>query len=269
MVEAETPKSHKDQGNEYYKAEQWLKAAACYTKGIKEEPENIVLYSNRCAALLKLQKAGKALADADTCIRLKPDWEKGHYRKAMVLEAMGELNQALTTPNVGEIRNDDDYAAAKEGMANGEPIPLSSERIQQFGQDIIVAVQQQMSEGKTIQPSVYFLPGKKAASGQEQMGQVQISTAFQSPDLLQSCLAFLRQYATDTGSHAACAVVPKQSIAYPQTWKMKGWPHQIKDGIFVQLESLKPLRKCWFMSTDDKQAQEVSTDYKILEPIFR
>lgn len=58
--------------------------------------------------------------------------------------------------------------------------------------------------------------GKKAASGQEQMGQVQISTAFQSPDLLQSCLAFLRQYATDTGSHAACAVVPKQSIAYPQ-----------------------------------------------------
>ena len=117
MVEAKTPKSHKDQGNDFYKAEQWLKAAACYTKGIKEEPENTVLYrywlgcqttaeshdqrtgqgrcccSNRCAALLKLQKAGKALADADTCIRLRPDWEKGHYRKAMVLEAMGELSQ--------------------------------------------------------------------------------------------------------------------------------------------------------------------------------
>ncbi len=44
-------------------------------------------------------------------------------------------------------------------QANGEPIPLTTERIQQFGQDIIVAVQQQMSEGKTIQPSVYFLPG--------------------------------------------------------------------------------------------------------------
>lgn len=44
-------------------------------------------------------------------------------------------------------------------QANGEPIPLTTERIQQFGQDIIVAVQQQMLEGKTIQPSVYFLPG--------------------------------------------------------------------------------------------------------------
>ncbi len=66
--------------------------------------------------------------------------------------------------------------------------------------------------------------GKKAASGQEQMGQVQISTAFQSPDLLQSCLAFLRQYATDTGSHAACAVVPKQCIAYPQVLRSLSVP---------------------------------------------
>ena len=48
------------------------------------------------------------------------------------------------------------------------------------------------------------------------MGQVQISTAFESPDMLQNCLAFLRQYATDMGAHAACAVVPKQAIAYPQ-----------------------------------------------------
>ena len=48
------------------------------------------------------------------------------------------------------------------------------------------------------------------------MGQVQISTAFESPDVLQNCLSFLRQYATDMGAHAACAVVPKKAIAYPQ-----------------------------------------------------
>ena len=58
--------------------------------------------------------------------------------------------------------------------------------------------------------------GKKPPNGEMQLGQVQISTAFQSPDLLQNCLAFLRQYAVDTASHAACAVVPKDSIAYPQ-----------------------------------------------------
>lgn len=71
-------------------------------------------------------------------------------------------------------------------------------------------------QSESCNTAVWLAAGKKAGSGQEQMGQVQISTAFQSPDLLQSCLAFLRQYATDTESHAACAVVPKQSIAYPQ-----------------------------------------------------
>ena len=36
--------SFKDQGNEEYKRGNWLKAAAMYTKGIKEDPENAVLY---------------------------------------------------------------------------------------------------------------------------------------------------------------------------------------------------------------------------------
>ena len=36
--------SFKDLGNEEYKKGNWLKAAAMYTKGIKEEPENAVLY---------------------------------------------------------------------------------------------------------------------------------------------------------------------------------------------------------------------------------
>lgn len=44
-------------------------------------------------------------------------------------------------------------------QASGEPIPLSEHSIRQFGQDIIAAVQQQMKEGVTIKPSVYFLPG--------------------------------------------------------------------------------------------------------------
>ena len=35
--------SYKDQGNVEYKKGNWLKAAALYTKGIKEDPENAVL----------------------------------------------------------------------------------------------------------------------------------------------------------------------------------------------------------------------------------
>lgn len=44
MVEAQAAQSHKDDGNNFFKAEMWLKAAACYTKGIKDNPEDPVLY---------------------------------------------------------------------------------------------------------------------------------------------------------------------------------------------------------------------------------
>ena len=40
--------SWKDQGNAEYKAGNWLKAAALYSKGLKEDPGNAVLL--RCAA---------------------------------------------------------------------------------------------------------------------------------------------------------------------------------------------------------------------------
>lgn len=49
-------------------------------------------------------------------------------------------------------------------QGSGEPIPLTNDRIQQFGQDIIAAVQQQMTTGTDIKPCVYFLPGTKSAT---------------------------------------------------------------------------------------------------------
>ena len=54
-----------------------------------------------------------------------------------------------------------------------------------------------------------------------------------------------------------------------QVWKMKGWPLEVGDGVFIQLEALKPVRKCWFISADTQEAQIVNNDYKLLEPIFR
>lgn len=54
--------------------------AALYTQGLKADPESSVLYSNRSAALLQLAKTTKALADAEQCIRLRPDWDKVRRR---------------------------------------------------------------------------------------------------------------------------------------------------------------------------------------------
>ncbi|CAM0949047.1 unnamed protein product [Alopecurus aequalis] len=83
----------KDQGNEQFKSGSYLKAAALYTQAIKLDPDNAALYSNRAAAFLQLVKLNKALADADTTIKLKPEWEKGYFRKGCVLEAMEQYEE--------------------------------------------------------------------------------------------------------------------------------------------------------------------------------
>ena len=77
----------KDEGNELFKAGEYLKAAAAYTKAIKAEPKNHVFYSNRSQAFLKLSKCGKAVEDADKCIALEPTFVKGYHRKASALHA--------------------------------------------------------------------------------------------------------------------------------------------------------------------------------------
>ncbi|KAG1672946.1 hypothetical protein FOA52_012391 [Chlamydomonas sp. UWO 241] len=106
--------SLKDAANAEFKAGQHLKAAGLYTKAIKEEPDNAVLYSNRSAALLKLAKYPKALDDADTVIRLMPDWDKGYFRRGAVLEAQERGAEALATyQRALEINPDSKELAAK------------------------------------------------------------------------------------------------------------------------------------------------------------
>lgn len=67
-----------------------IKAMETETKGSSTEthPQAAALYSNRAASYLKLDKHLEALHDADKCILAKPDWWKGHCRKAFALEGL-------------------------------------------------------------------------------------------------------------------------------------------------------------------------------------
>ena len=85
----------KDEGNVHFKAQEFLKAAASYTKAIKAEPDNHVFYSNRSQAFLKLSKVNKALEDAEKCISLNPSFVKGYHRKASALHAGERTDDAV------------------------------------------------------------------------------------------------------------------------------------------------------------------------------
>ena len=53
------------------------------------------IYSNRSASFLKLSKVSQALADAEKCVELRPDWDKAYFRKAVALEASDDDDLAL------------------------------------------------------------------------------------------------------------------------------------------------------------------------------
>lgn len=90
--------TYKTQGNEMFKAKRYDEAIAAYTKAVNCDPNSeaaAAVYSNRAASYSALNRQIEALQDADNCIRVKPAWLKGHFRKGAALESLGRLDEAV------------------------------------------------------------------------------------------------------------------------------------------------------------------------------
>ena len=77
--------SFKDQGNAAFKEGNYPLAISHYTNALKETATDHTILSNRAAAYQNSGQFAAALADAEKCIEIKPDWGKGYQRKAMAL----------------------------------------------------------------------------------------------------------------------------------------------------------------------------------------
>jgi tetratricopeptide (TPR) repeat protein len=66
-----------------------------FTKAIDLDPTNHVLYSNRSGALHGIHQMEEALADAERCIAIAPNWSKGHIRRAAALQGLQRFDDAL------------------------------------------------------------------------------------------------------------------------------------------------------------------------------
>jgi len=87
----------KVKGNDAFREKRYPEAIECYTKAIAADSGNHVLYSNRCACFVALSEYDTALADAEKCVALKPDWGKGYCRVGEVYlarERLGDLEKA-------------------------------------------------------------------------------------------------------------------------------------------------------------------------------
>ncbi|KAF0909935.1 hypothetical protein E2562_001192 [Oryza meyeriana var. granulata] len=69
-------------------------ASIFYTEAIELDPTDATLYSNRSLCHLQMTEAEAALLDADFCIKLRPEWLKGYYRKGTALMLLKEYKKA-------------------------------------------------------------------------------------------------------------------------------------------------------------------------------
>lgn len=81
----------KEQGNKSFKEGDYTKALEYYSRAIEVEPSNHVHYSNRAAALLKLNKLEEALKDAEKSISICDSWARGYQRKGQAEKELGKI----------------------------------------------------------------------------------------------------------------------------------------------------------------------------------
>uniref|UniRef100_A0A383VM43 Cns1/TTC4 wheel domain-containing protein n=1 Tax=Tetradesmus obliquus TaxID=3088 RepID=A0A383VM43_TETOB len=288
--------SLKDQGNELFKQGDYLKAAAVYTKAIKEAP-SAVLYSNRSAALLKLNKVAKALADAEECVKLDPAFHKGYMRMALALESQQRLEEAVDCYRkaMQADNNNSEYAARAKALSKALGKKVQIEKAQSrrspaetaalaFAESkLAYAAELAKEQGRSFAPELFFLQGRSSSGGgssssssssQDDSDEVAVRAehAFAAPEVLAQFVQEMRSKAEELHATAVLLIAPKAAVQFPQTWRSAGWPFGQHDGVFVQLHaSLKQATDSNSSSSSgpDQQAQDAAAGGRSSEGVLR
>ncbi|XP_041656998.1 E3 ubiquitin-protein ligase TTC3 isoform X2 [Cheilinus undulatus] len=91
----------KKKGNEKFQNQQYEEAVQFYSKAIKYNPENQMVYGNRALCFIRSKKYLKAVCDGKRAVLIDPHWAKAHYRYCEALFLMGELKMAITANKIG------------------------------------------------------------------------------------------------------------------------------------------------------------------------
>lgn len=100
-LDPEKAEECRQKGNEFFKAGQWVDAIKQYTEGLRRDPNNHLIYSNRGATYIKVMDMGSALRDCEKCIELKPEFPRAYARKATVEILCKQVHKAKETVETG------------------------------------------------------------------------------------------------------------------------------------------------------------------------
>ena len=107
----------KAEGNRLFKEGNFIKARDKYSEGLKHDPSNSILYSNRSLTSIKLKDFDLALSDASQCIELNSQWSKGYLRKAVALQGLGRHEEVVKSAAEG-------FCLSGEGPVKRELVSL-------------------------------------------------------------------------------------------------------------------------------------------------
>jgi len=113
LKDVEASQKLREEGNELYKSGKIEEALAKYKEAFELNKNSEIICGNICAAYLKIENLDEAEYWVNKSLELKPHWQKGFYRKGLILmkkkeyyKAMEAFNECLVTaPNDTEIKN--------------------------------------------------------------------------------------------------------------------------------------------------------------------
>ncbi|KAK9903222.1 hypothetical protein WJX75_000014 [Coccomyxa subellipsoidea] len=109
----------KAKGNAAFAAGKHEEAIEHFTEGIKVDPGNHVLYSNRSASLASLRRYKEALEDANKVVEIKPDWPKGYSRVGAAAIGAQDYDAAIAAYEKG-LEVDPSNEQFKEGLEDAK-----------------------------------------------------------------------------------------------------------------------------------------------------
>lgn len=113
-VDTAKAEEHKAKGNEFFKEGKWVQAKTEYDEGVKRDPTDAKMFSNRAAVLMKLGAQPDALKDLEESIRLDPTFVKNYIRKGQCYFFMKDFNKALQAYEAG-LKVDPESEECKHG----------------------------------------------------------------------------------------------------------------------------------------------------------
>lgn len=173
----------KRRGNEALQRKAYDEAIKHYSEAISLNGSQHTYYSNRAAAYQSKGDFSKALADAEKCIQLAPQWPKGYSRKGAALHAMKRYEEARSAYVMGleENPHDDALRSGLADVTKAEQAQFKASNPLQkaFGPDLIPKLAQHPKFRQWLSDQAFMTKLRLLQANP----QAAMSTMFQDPQM--------------------------------------------------------------------------------------